>query len=652
MKRYTYLFALLFTFFVFKSHAQCIFTVAGNGSQGFAGDSGPATAASLYYATGVALDPAGNIYIADQQNMVIRKVTKATGIITTIAGQAGYFGSSGDGGPASAAFLNWPSGLAYYNGSLYIADQVNDAIRKIDLSTDTITTIAGTCGTPGFSGDGNAATGALLYHPTGLTFDNKGNMFIADATNNRIREVATSGVINTVAGNGTAGYFDSVSPLLGELNNPTGVAVDASGNIYIADENNNRIRKVSVITLLISTIAGNGTAGYGGDGAAASGAILNNPIGITLDASGNFYIADEGNYRIRKINTAGVINTIAGNGVAGYAGDYGPATAAMLWAPWAVALDAAGNIFIPDNFNNVVREVRQCNGIMVSITPSDSVVICRGSSTTLTASGDSSYTWKPAIGLNTTMGAYVIASPTVTTTYTVTGKPGGLKDSIIVRVLPTPTVTINSKPISRSICAGGKDTIIATIVGAASYTWSPSISNVSTTSSVFIGIVSPTVTTTYSLIATGPNGCTTTDTITVNVSTIHVSPTSATICPGGIDTLYASGGLIATYKWGPSTGLSSTSGASVTVSPPGTITYSVTGTTSLGCKATATATITVASPTISVTASPPTICLGSGSKLTASGAATYKWAPTTGLNATTGASVIAMPSGTGTYTYT
>jgi sugar lactone lactonase YvrE len=376
MKKNLYILVFLFTFLALKSHAQCIFTVAGNGYMassgygGYSGDGGPATAAEMYFATGIALDPLGNIYISDQQNCIIRKVTKSTGIITTIAGHPGIQGSGGDGGPATASYLNWPSGLAFdKSGNLYVADQQNYEIREIS-TLGIITTIAGT-GVGGINASNGPATSVQLYNPTCVTVDGSGNLFIADAGNNVIRKVS-GGNMTVVAGNGNAGYIDSVSPILGELNNPTGVALDASGNLYIADKGNNRIRKV-VLGVLISTVAGNGTAGYTGDGNAASGAELYAPIGITIDqATGNLYIADENNNRIRKVSTSGIINTIAGNNsTATYYGDGGPATAAGLSLPWAVAIDPAGNIFIPDNYNNVVREIRQCNGVNIYINPPD-----------------------------------------------------------------------------------------------------------------------------------------------------------------------------------------------------------------------------------------------------------------------------------------
>ena len=331
-----------------------ITTVAGNGAQGFSGDGGPATSAMLYLPFGVAVDTAGNLFIADAGNNLIRKVTPS-GVISAVAGN-GTQGFSGDGGPATTAQLNYPRGVAVDTaGNLFIADTDNNLIRKVTPG-GVISTVAG-IGTQGFSGDSGPAISAQLFSPYGVAVDTAGNLFIADTVNNRIREVTPAGVINTVAGNGTQSSGGDGGPAISaQLFSPTGVAVDATGNLFIADLGNNRIREVTPAGV-ISTVAGNGTQGFSGDSGTATAAQLNYPRGVAVDTAGNLFIADFDNFRIRKVTPAGVISTVAGNETQGFSGDGGPATAAQLYSPTAVAVDTAGNLFIADLGNNRVRMV-------------------------------------------------------------------------------------------------------------------------------------------------------------------------------------------------------------------------------------------------------------------------------------------------------
>jgi uncharacterized protein (TIGR03437 family) len=327
-----------------------ITTVAGNGSSGFAGDGGPATSASLLLDdSGVALDSTGNLYIADSGNYRVRRVTNGT--ITTIAGN-GTAGLSGNGGPATAASLNAPEGVAVDSaGNLYIADVWNGQIRMV--SGGTITTVAGT-GASGFSGEGGPATTASLYYPFGVAVDSSGNLYIADTLNGRIRKVS-GGTITTVAGNGNPGFSGDGGPATSALlDNPNGVSADSAGNLYIADTFNNRIRKVSGET--IATVAGNGAPAFSGDGGPATGASLKVPAGVAVDSAGNLYIADSGNGRIRKVS-GGIVTTVAGNGNWGFSGDGGPATSASFANPCGVAVDSAGNLYIADQYNNRIRKV-------------------------------------------------------------------------------------------------------------------------------------------------------------------------------------------------------------------------------------------------------------------------------------------------------
>ena len=336
------------------SNVNIITTVAGNGTATYAGDGGAATSASLDKPAGVVLDAAGNLYVADQANNRIRKVN-FNGISLSVVGN-GYKTYAGDGGAATNASLNGPFGVTFDAfGNTYIADTGNNRIRKVD-TYGIIITVAGN-GISTFAGDGGAATSASLAGPTGVTFDAFGNMYIADTANDRIRKVDTNGIITTVVGNGIFGFSgDGAAATNASLYLPYGGAFDASGNLYIPDEQNNRIRKVDT-NGIITTVAGNGNHGCSGDNGAATNASLFNPKGVALDASGNLYISDWINNRIRKVDTNGIITTVAGNGNNGYSGDGGAATNASLNEPLGIAFDTAGNMYIADWQNNRIREV-------------------------------------------------------------------------------------------------------------------------------------------------------------------------------------------------------------------------------------------------------------------------------------------------------
>ena len=273
-----------------------------------------------------------------------------------------------DDGPATAATLSNPDGIVVDSqGDIFIADENFNVIREVTANTGDMTTIAGN-GMDGYSGDNGPATDAELNHPAGLALDGSGDLFIADAGNNVIRELnLKTGIITTVAGNGTDGSIGDNGPATAaELNNPTGVAVDSSGNIFTADQFNNEIREVDATTLDISTIAGDGTYGFGGDDGQATAAELSDPSGVALDGSGDLFIADAGNDVIREVNlSTGVITTVAGTpGVNSYGGDGGSPTAAELNTPAAVAVDSTGNLYIADTDNNVIREVTTITAVL------------------------------------------------------------------------------------------------------------------------------------------------------------------------------------------------------------------------------------------------------------------------------------------------
>ncbi len=361
----TFLFAVQSSSMSF-AQSRIITTVAGNGSSGYSGDGGPATSALLNFPMGVAVDSAGNLFIADDGNACIRKVS-LSGIITTVAGN-GSSGYGGDGGPATSAMLHSPRGVAVDSaGNLFIADTDNYRIRKVS-SSGIITTVAGN-GSSGFGGDGGPATSALLNFPRGVAVDSAGNLFIADDGDSRIRKVSSSGIITTVAGNGSSGFGGDGGPATSaQLHSPRGVALDSSGNLFIADADNYRIRKVSP-SGIITTVAGNGSSGYGGDGGPATSALLDFPVGVAVDSAGNLFIADDGDSRIREVSSSGIITTVAGNGSSGFGGDGGPATSAQLHSPRGVVVDSTGNLFIADADNYRIRMVAGVGGVLAFIPP-------------------------------------------------------------------------------------------------------------------------------------------------------------------------------------------------------------------------------------------------------------------------------------------
>jgi type IX secretion system substrate protein len=357
---YHKLIAVLILSFSLQAKAQIIFTIAGiAGTYTYSGDGVQATNAGLWGPAGIIVDSSGNIFFADQDNNRVRKINTA-GIITTIAGNG--FGSpsgggySGDGGAATLAEFYEPTCLVFdKQGNLYVSDQLNHCVRKINTN-GIISTIAGT-GVQGYSGDGGQATAAQFTNTSGLIFDKSGNLYIGDLGNSRVRKVDTAGIITTFAGTGVQGNSgDGGAATLAELNAPTYFVIDILGNFYLSDEANNNIRKINTAGI-ISTIAGNGNLSYSGDGGQATSAALASPQVITMDTLGNLYVADYLNNRIRKINTSGIITTVVGNGTASYSGDGGLASAAGLNEPFGITFNKQGNLYITDSENSVIRKV-------------------------------------------------------------------------------------------------------------------------------------------------------------------------------------------------------------------------------------------------------------------------------------------------------
>lgn len=331
--------------------------VAGNGEDRYSGNGGPAARASLAGPSAVVVKADGTLYIADTDNRLVRKVGP-DGVINTVAGRmhersilATY---GGDGGPATEALLRSPNGVALAaDGALYIAD-TDGLIRKV-APGGTITTVAGNHRWT-YAGDGGAATQASLNHPSAVAVDAEGNLYIADTDNHAVRKVDTAGIITTVAGNGSADYAGDGGPAVqASLDHPWGVAVGADGTLYIADAGNNRVRKVDTAGI-ITTVAGTRSSGYTGDGGPAIRASLNDPYGVAVGPDGTLYIADTGNRRVRKVNPAGIITTVAGSGAWLHSGDGGPATEAGL-APRGLAVDADGNVYIADSENTRIRKI-------------------------------------------------------------------------------------------------------------------------------------------------------------------------------------------------------------------------------------------------------------------------------------------------------
>ncbi|BAP56049.1 NHL repeat-containing protein [Thioploca ingrica] len=360
---------LLLPFCVWTSFVQAegiISTVAGTGTAGYDGE-GVATSKMLNLPAGVAVDSTGNLYIADWQNHRIRKVD-SVGNITTVAG-TGAAGHDGEG-IAISKMLNLPRDVAVDSaGNLYIADAGNYRIRKVD-GAGNMTTVAGT-GTAGYDGEG-MATSKMLANPLGIAVDSAGNLYIADTNNNRIRKVDSTGNMTTVAGIGIAGYDGEGMAISKKLNLPRDVAVDSAGNLYIADSMNYRIRKVDNLGNM-TTVAGTGTAGYDGEGIATS-KMLADPSSVAVDSTDNLYIADrQKNYRIRKVDSAGNMTTVAGTGTAGYDGE-GVATNKMLNEPNGVAVDSVGNLYVADKNNYRIRKVvfnttPVANNVSISLSP-------------------------------------------------------------------------------------------------------------------------------------------------------------------------------------------------------------------------------------------------------------------------------------------
>jgi len=569
------------------------------------------------------------------------------GTITTVAG-TGVAGFSGDGGPATAARINSPRGVIMDGaGNLYIADRLNHRVRKVDIGGN-ITTVVGT-GVAGFSGDGGPAILAQLNEPTGLALDGAGNLYIIAEFNHRVRKVDTGGIITTVAGTGVAGFSGDGGPATSaRLNRANEIDIDGAGNLYISDQFNHRIRKVDTGGI-ITTVAGIGTAGFSGDGGPATSARLNFPTDMRVDGTGNLCIADAANHRVRKVNTSGIITTIAGTGVAGFSGDGGLATSARLNEPIRLLSDLVGNLYIADRANDRVRKVNP-SGIITTIAGTGIAGF----------SGDGGPATAAQLNLPTGLAFDVLGNLYI-----------GDRANHRVRKIFEVRLTANAGT-DNTICAGTSialGAIPATTGGTLPYSfnWTASPPDPSLTSPTDENpIVSPIVTTTYTLTVTDTDLATDTDEVTVKVNALPTAAVSgdASICAGGSTTLTAT--LTGTGPWNitwsdavTQNGIVS-SPATRVVNPANTTTYMVTSVADANCTGTSSGSATVTinpSPTATVSGD-VSICAGSSATLTATLTGTGPWSITWSDAVTQNGIVsspatrVVNPASTTTYTVT
>ncbi len=629
-------------------------TIAGSGSANFAGDGGFAFEGKLSGPMGVAVDDQRNVYIADTDNHRIRKVTAATGVISTIAG-TGTASSTGDGGAASAATLYAPSGLALTSGGLlYIAERGGQRIRCITLSTGVITTVAGS-GTYGFFGDGASATAAQLRNPYGIAVSSTGDLYIADTNNNRIRKV-TGGIISTIAGTGTAGLSgDGGVATAAQINGPYGVAVTSAGVVLIADTNNTRVRQISSGT--ITTIAGT-TYGFSGDGGPATAAKMDAPCRLLVLANGDVLISDFAQSRVRKI-TAGIMSTVYGTGSVGFAGDAGPASAASLAGPYDLALFSTGAVFLADRNNNRIRVIH--DGAVIKnppAVPAYQVFATSTAASTLAAStaGEATvtYTWStigtpPAAVTWSANGTNAAKNTTATFTRAGTyslaitmaqGTTMPLTTGMTVTVGQVPT-TLTISPTSKTLSLNGTHTFTLGGTGTDQFgqtitallpTWSLTGAGILSNAGLYTAPATPGGPYTAQAVV-GPRTVTASVTVANAVPTITTaaaaSPSSVTATTATLSVAAADDGGPANliYTWsvlgappGPvgfgNNGVTAAQSTIATFSQPGSYQFQVLITDSLGLSASSTVTVTVASTLTSVEVTPAGTAINPGSQRT------------------------------------
>ena len=564
------MFVILFFCCRICCEGQIITTISGNGTAGFTGDGGPAANAELNVPIGLCLDAAGNLYIGDYGNQRIRKINKATGIITTIAG-TGVSGFSGDGGPALNASFNGPYYMCIDNSKnfLYFTDFWNNRIRCIDLSTGLISTIAGD-GTLNYVSGGNAKTMGML--PGGLTLDASGNIFFSQhngplfslTTNIVCKLDMSTGIVTTIAGDGQYIFAGDGGPAINaSLANPMGLSLDAAGNLYIADNFNQRIRKIDKTTGIISTIAGDGKNNLSPDGLPATAVSLKNPSGAFMDYTGNLIIADENDLRIRRINlTTGIINSLAGNSYSGFGPDCVPATSEPLGDLLNSVMDASGILYFNDQTGHRIRMVIPANAKPTVQISTNATTICPGAAVQFTAVVQQGYPtdiyqWT-VNGNLTTANTAVYQTDTLNNNDIVqcqvssaAGKicpllSTAISNDIIISVKPPVTPSINISTPVTNICSGGLASFTANVTNAGSnisYQWLLNGNPVGTNSNVFSSTGLLDKDNISCRITADPNqSCLVTPNAISNNIVINVSPTPApsvqidasppVICPG------------------------------------------------------------------------------------------------------------------------
>lgn len=649
--------SFLILFFCAPTFSQTITTIGGVGTSSFSGDGGLALSAELAQPVSVVRDGSGNVYIADQGNHRIRKITSSTGIISTIAGTS-TSGYSGDGGAATSAQLNYPAGIAIDgSGNIYFADQGNQRIRKINSSTGIISTIAGT-GTAGFSGDGGSASSAQINNPAAVAVDGSGNVYISDQYNQRIRKITLStGNISTIAGTGTYSYTgDGGAATSATFQNPAGIEIDASGNLYIADLFNHVVRKITASTGVISTVAGSGTAGYSGDGGSATSANLNYPTDIALDDSGHLYISVQYSHRIRKVSVlTGTISTVIGTGTAGYSGDGGLATSAQVNYPTGITSDGGGNLYVADRENHRIRFV--CS-YLVKPTVVSPVNYCLGATATaLSASGTSLKWFTSSVGGVGSSTAPTPSTATAGTTkyYVASISPYGCegpRDSISVVVNSLPTAPTVTSPVT--YCVGA--TATALTASGTSLKWYTTATGGSGSTTAPIPSTASAGSTNYYVSQTNTSGCESARTlISVVVNGVPAAPSATSpisYCEGATATALTATGTSLLWYTSATGGSGSSTAITPSTSSSGTTIYYVSQSNSCGESIRTAITVNVnAKPSKPTVTSPVSYCqYATASSLSASGSS-LKWYTT--ATGGTGSSTAITPSTStaGTQTY-
>jgi len=606
-----------------------IYTLAGNGTAGFSGDGGPATAAKLNGPTDIFEDASGNFYIADRNNNRVRKIN-TSGIISTIAG-TGAAGYTGDGGLATLAKLSHPNGVVVdASGNVYIADESNNVIRMINTA-GIISTIAGN-GTAGFSGDGGAATLCQFNDPQAVATDATGNIYIADNTNSRVRMVNPAGIISTIAGGGVPAFtVDGVPATSVNLCNIHDVSVDNAGNIYFTNQGCWHFLRITAG--LLYDEAGAVSASYTGDCGPADSADVQTPYGIYPDNLGNVYLCPRGNKRVRKVNTSSYITTVAGTGVAGYTGDGGPALSAEVSAGiYGVYANTSGVVYFSDDDNNVIRYFHSSN------TDTVPVPICFGAADTLNDSSSYGY-WASSNSAVATIGSVSgiilgVSSGTAIISFT---NPACPQNFLV-------TVKLDTIP-GAPVCVGAMVTLTDTTAGG---TWSSGdllLATIGSVSGVVTGVGAGIDPITYVM----PSGCTAVGLVTVDVTPGPISG-STSVCVGSSITLSdAVGGI----SW------SSSSATVATVGTDGTVTGVSVGTATITCfigSCSATIVITVNPlPNAGAITGTMSVCEGSTVSITdATGDAGGVWSSVTPAVATVDVTglVTGVAAGTSIISYT